>query len=225
MTTIVIIFMFFLVYLEVRPTYLWLLSIILSSSSQSHWHCLCWVLVKTLPFILSFSLCSRGNKNLFISYGKHYNRFWRWPSAKLLASLEQNYVFDGGKHALPIQGHPKFFYDVVADLLNNCLGEMMKVNIQHFLYQSLSFYMWLVYYVKQIWKKTHEHKSSNCGANKQGSYEVACLSCPLSLSYSVLRMCLLILIKFLSARGWYQADKSTTKGGFALDGKSSITQF
>jgi hypothetical protein len=79
---------------------------------------------------------------------------------------------------------------------------------------------------KKIWKKTHEHKSSNCGANKQGIYEVACLICPLSLSCSVLRMCLLILIKFLSARGWYQADKSTTtKGGFALDDKSSITQY
>ncbi len=59
----------------------------------------------------------------------------------------------------------------------------------------------------------------------KGSYEVGCLSCPLSLSCSVLRMCLLIIIKFLSARGWYQADKSTTKGGFTLDGKSSITQY
>lgn len=79
--------------------------------------------------------------------------------------------------------------------------------------------------LKKYEKKSHEHKSSNCGANKQGSYKVACLSCPLSLSCSVLRTCLLIIIKFLSARGWYQADKSTTKGGFALDGKSSITQY
>jgi hypothetical protein len=28
--------------------------------------------------------------------------------------------------------------------LNNRLSEMMKVNTQHFLYQSLSFYTWLV---------------------------------------------------------------------------------
>jgi hypothetical protein len=143
MTTTFIIFMFFLVYLEVRPTFLWLLSMVLSSSSQSHWHCLCWVLVKTLTCILSFSLCSHGNKNLFVSYGEHYNRFWRWP----LSNMCWNYVFTAGKHALPIQGHPKKIYDVVVDFLNNRLGEMMKVNIQHFLYQSFSFYMWLVYYV------------------------------------------------------------------------------
>jgi hypothetical protein len=28
---------------------------------------------------------------------------------------------------------------------------MMKVNTQHFLYQSLSFYTWLVLYLGKIW--------------------------------------------------------------------------
>jgi hypothetical protein len=124
-------FMFILVYLEVRPTFLWLLSMVLSSFSQSHWHCLCWVLVKIVLWVLSFSLCSCGNKNLLVSYGEHNNRFWRWPLSKVTSIIKTNkcwnYVVSGGKHAWPIQGHPKFFYDVVMDLLNNLLGEMMKV--------------------------------------------------------------------------------------------------
>jgi hypothetical protein len=111
MTTILIIFMFFLVYSEVKPTFLWLLSMVSNSVSQSHWHCLCWVLIKTLPWVLSFSLCSCGNKNLLVSYGEHYNRFWRWPLSKVTSIIRTNkcwnYVVSGGKHALPIQGHPK----------------------------------------------------------------------------------------------------------------------
>jgi hypothetical protein len=68
------------------------------------------------------------------------------PGAELLASSERTGIemYSVGEHALAIQGHPEFFDDVVLDLLNNRLSEMMKVNTQHFVYQSLSFYTWLV---------------------------------------------------------------------------------
>jgi hypothetical protein len=212
MTTILIIFMFFLVYLEVRLTFLWLLSMVLSSFSQSHWHCLCWVLVKTLPCILFFSLCSRGNKNIFVSYGEHYNRFWRWPLNKVTSIIRTNMClklcFQWWETCIAYPRSSLVFLWCCHGSLEQRWNDEGKHTsyIGHY----LSICGWYIM-LKKLWKESHEHKSSNCGANKQGSYEVGCLSCPLSRSCSVLRMCLLIIIKFLSARGWYQADKSTTK--------------
>jgi hypothetical protein len=103
MTTILILFMFFLVYLEVRPIFLWLPSMVLSFSSESHWHCLCWVFLKTLPCVLSFSLCSCGNKNLLVSYGEHYYRFWRCPLSRvttIISGVEIMFLVVGNMHCL-----------------------------------------------------------------------------------------------------------------------------
>jgi hypothetical protein len=100
--------------------------------------------------LLSLSLWKHESNSLL--WGKLLQVLEMPPGAELLASSERTGIemYSVGEHALAIQGHPEFFDDVVLDLLNNRLSEMMKVNTQHFLYQSLSFYTWLVLYLGKI---------------------------------------------------------------------------